>query len=106
MEEGKTHKPRWIVILATVIPPTLFAIASVVLALLNPELLETEGLNIVDSCGQVSAGLLAIAFISSIVFAIRHKREMAMGIFFGFGIGLVVWAIAFIVVSGLYEGWL
>ena len=100
------NRPRWIVILATVIPPTLFAIASVVLALLDPELLETEGLNIVDNCGQVSAGLLAIAFISSIVFAIRHKREIAIGIAVGFGIGFVVWLIAFIVVSGLYEGWL
>ena len=97
------NRPRWIAILATAIPPTLFVIASVVLALLNPELSGTEELNIVDICGQISAGLLAIAFISSIVFAIRRKQEIAMGIFFGFGIGLVVWVIAFIVVSLLYE---
>jgi Na+-transporting NADH:ubiquinone oxidoreductase subunit NqrE len=99
------NRPRWIVIMATAIPPTLFTIVSVVLALLNPELLGTEGLNIVDICGQVSFGLLAIAFISSIVFAIRRKQEIAKGIFFGFGIGLVLWVIAFIVLSGLSEGW-
>ena len=96
-------RPRWIAILATAIPPTLFAIASVVLALLNPELLETEGLNIVDRCGQISGGLLAIGFVSSIVFAIRRKREIAMGTAVGLGIGLVVYLIAFIVVTLLYK---
>ena len=95
--------PGRVAILATAIPPILFAIASVVLALLNPELLETEGINIVDICGQVSFGLLAIALISSIVFYIRRKREIAKGIAVGFGIGLVVWLIAFILVSWRYE---
>jgi hypothetical protein len=70
-------RTRWIAIAAKAIPPTLFTIASVALALLNPELSGTEELNIVDICGQVSAGLLAIAFISSIVFGVRHKREIA-----------------------------
>ena len=96
-----------IAILATVIPPTLFAVASVVLTLLlSPELIKTEGLNIVDNCLQVSIGLLGIALISIIVFAVRRKREIAKGIAVGFGIGFVVWAGAFIVVSLLYEFWL
>jgi len=101
------NRPLWIAILITAIPPTLFAVASVVLTLLlNPELLKTEGLNIVDNCLQVSLGLLGIAFISSIVFAIRQKGKIAVGIVLGLGIGLVVWLIAFIGVSLLYEFWL
>ena len=102
----RINRPRWIAILATAIPPTLFAVASVVLALLNPDLLKTEGLNIVDNLLQVSIGLLAIALISSIVFAIRQKGKIAVGIVLGLGIGLVVWLIAFIGVSLLYEFWL
>ena len=97
------ERPRKVAILATAIPPILFAIASVVLALLNPELSETEGLNIVDNLLQVSGGLVVVAILSSVVFAIKRKREIARGIVVGLGIGLVAWVIAFIVVSLLYE---
>ena len=94
-------------ILATAIPPTLFAVTSIILTLLlSPELIKTEGLNIVDNCLQVSIGLLGIALISIIVFAVRRKREIAKGIAAGFGIGFVVWAGSFIAVSLLYEFWL
>lgn len=81
-------RPFWVAMLAKVIPPTLFAVASIVLTLLlNPELLKTEGLNIVDNCLQVSIGLLVIAFISLIVLAIRRKRQIAAGIAAGCGVG-------------------
>jgi len=94
-------------ILATAIPPTLFAVTSIILTLLlSPELIKTEGLNIVDNCLQVSIGLLGIALISIIVFAVRRKRGIAKGIAAGFGIGFVVCVGSFIAVSLLYDFWL
>ncbi|MFC2044078.1 hypothetical protein ACFLT8_02615 [Chloroflexota bacterium] len=95
-------RSRRVTILATSIPPTLFAIVSIVLALLNPELSETEGLNIVDNCLQVSGGLLAVAIISSIVFAIRRKWEIVRGNIVGLGMGLFIWVVAFILVSSKF----
>ena len=95
------NRPHRVAILATAIPPILFVIAFVVSALLNPELVGAEELNIVDIFGQISLGLIVIAFISLIVFRIRRKQEIAGGIAKGLGIAFVVWLIAFIVVSAL-----
>jgi hypothetical protein len=96
------NRPHRVAILVTAIPPILFIIAFIVSALLNPELAGAEELNIVDIWGQISLALLAIAFISLIVFLIRGKQEIARGIAKGLGIAFVVWLIAFIVVSALY----
>ena len=88
-----------IAILATVILPTLLAIATVVIGLLNREALaeETEGLTIVDICLQVGFGLVAASTLSSIGFAIKRKWEIAKGTGFDSGIGFVVLLIVFAV---------
>ena len=89
-----------IAILVTAIPPFLFAVASIVITLLlRPELTHTEGLNIVDNCLQISIGLLGIAIISIIVFAIKRKREITKGVAVGFSIGFIVWMLSFIAVA-------
>ena len=73
-------------ILSTAIPPTLMAIAAVVFALLNKEALgEGPTINIF---WQVGAGLTVAAFLSSFVFAIMRKWEIAKGTCFGSSIGL------------------
>ncbi len=92
-------KPRRAAILATAIPPSLLAIAVVVLVLLDPTLVEPEGGNIANICGQVSLGLVAATILSSVVFAIMRKWEIAKGTGFGSGIGLVVLLIAFISIA-------
>ena len=97
-------RPRRAAILATAIPPTLLAIASVVLILLDPALVETEGRNIADICWLVSFYLAAAAILPSVVFAIMRKWEIAKGIGFGSGIGLVVCLIVFGAISVLYGG--
>jgi hypothetical protein len=91
-----------IALLATAIPPIIFAVTSVVLAIvLNPQ---TEGLNIVDNFLQVSIGLLVIAFIAMIVlFAIRQRKDIAWGIFAGSAIGFLVWVGSFIAISLIGE---
>ena len=89
-------RTRRAAILATAIPPTLLSIAAVVYVLLNQEALrKAEGYTIADICWLVALGLVAAAILSSVVFAIRRKWEIAKGIGFGSGIGLVVIMIAF-----------
>ncbi len=88
-------KPRRAAILATAIPPSLLAIAAVVLTLLDKALVVTEGFDIADICALVGFGLVAAAILSSVVFAIRRKWEIAKGTGFGSGIGLVVLMLAF-----------
>jgi len=95
-------RPHRFAILATAIPPTLLAIAAVVLILLDPALVETEGRNIADICWLVGFYLVAAAILPSVVFAIMRKWQIAKGIGFGSGIGLVVCLIVFGVLSGLY----
>ena len=95
----KTHR---IAILATAIPPTLLIIACVVLYLLDPAFLEwkTEGgRNIADILGLVARYLAEAAILPSVVFAIMRKWEIAKGIGFGSGIGVVVFVIAFVALS-------
>ena len=96
-------RPHRTAILATAIPPTLLAIAAVVLLLLDPALVETEGRNIADICWLVSFYLAAAAILPSVVFAIMRKWEIAKGIGFGSGIGLVVSLVAFVVASWLFD---
>ena len=83
-------KPRRAAILATAIPPSLLAIAAVGFE----ALVVTEGFDIADICAQVGFGLVAAAILSSVVFAIMRKWEIAKGTGFGSGIGLVVLLIA------------
>lgn len=87
-------RPRRAAILTTAIPPTLLAIAAVVFGLLDKAPAEAEVPTIVNICLQVGFGLVAAAILSSVVFAIRRKWEIAKGTGFGSGIGLVVLAIA------------
>ena len=98
----KKVRPHRTAILATAIPPTLLAIATVVLALLNicprfEGLPEGKGFGIADVCGVAGFFLLDAAVLSSVVFAIRRKWEIAKGTGFGSGIGLVVCIIATVV---------
>ena len=79
-------RPHRTAILATAIPPTLLAIATVV----------------ADISLFVGFGLVAAAILSSVVFAIMRKWEIAKGTGFGSGIGLVVFIIYFVVLSALY----
>lgn len=92
-------RPSRATILATSITPILLTIAAVVYALLNQEALQP---NAADICMQVGAGLVAAAFISSVVFAFIRKWEIAKGIGFGSGIGMVIGMIGFGVLSGVY----
>ena len=93
-------RPHRTAILATAIPPTLLAIAAVVYVvytLLNIEgLRKVEGYTIADICWLVGYYLVAAAILPSVVFAIMRKWEIAKGIGFGSGIGLVVLLIAFV----------
>ena len=90
-------------LLATAIPPTLLAIAAVVFALLSTEALrKAEGYTIPHILWLVGFYLAVAVFLSSVVFAIMRKWEIAKGIGFGSGIGLVVCLIVFGVLSGLY----
>ncbi len=90
-------KPHRTALLATVIPPILLAIATIIIGLLNRETLaeETEGFTIVDIWLQVGFYLVVAAILSSIGFAIKRKWEIAKGIGFGSGIGFVVLLIVF-----------
>ncbi len=97
-------RPHRTAILATAIPPTLLAIAAVIFTMLNTEALrKAEGYTIVDICLLVGFGLLAVAILSSVGFAINRKWEIAKGIGFGSGISLVVWLIAMLVGFWLFS---
>ena len=96
-------KPSRVTILATSITPILLTIAAVAYSLLNQEAVQKPGLNAADILMQVGAGLVAAAFISSVVFASIRKWEIAKGTGFGSGIGMVIWLIAFGIVSGAYS---
>jgi len=98
-------RPRRTAIRATAIPPTLLAIATFVLCLLNIEALRRgKDTPIVDNFGLVVLGLVAAAILSSVVFAIMRKWEIAKGIGFGSGIGFVVLAIAVVLAILMAEG--
>ena len=71
--------------LSTAISSTLLAIAAVVFAVLNTEALG-EG-PIINIFWQVGFGLTVVAFLSSFVFAIMRKWEIAKGTCFGSSIG-------------------
>ncbi len=77
-------RPQRMAILATAIPPILPATAVVVLGLLG-----IHGSYPAQICVLVSLGLGAAAFLSSFVFAIMRKWEIAKSTGFGGGIGLV-----------------
>ncbi|MFC1894227.1 hypothetical protein ACFLYR_09505 [Chloroflexota bacterium] len=84
-------RPHRAAILATAIPPTLLAIAFVVLYLLTLGGADKEALsNIWVVCIFVTLGLAAAAILSSVVFVIMRKWEIAKGTSLGGGIGFVV----------------
>ena len=94
-----------IAVLATAIPLALLAIATIIVGVLGKETYaEMQKLTPVDFCLQVLLGLAGVMILSSVVLAIRRKREIAKGTGIVGGIGLVVWMIIFAVISGLYEG--
>ena len=96
----RTHR---VAILATAIPQALLAISFVVLYLLTLGGTEKEALqNIWVPCVIASLSLAGAAFLSSIVFAIMHKWEIAKGIGHGGGIGFVVSVVAFFGAFALY----
>ena len=83
-------------ILATAIPPSLLVIATIVYFYLNFEAIRmAEGTTVVDVCFWVASGLVVAALLSSFVFAIRRKWEIAKGTGFSSGIGLLMCFIAF-----------
>jgi len=95
-------KPHRTAILATAIPLTLLAIATVVSGLLNPALLVEPVFidgpySVVDICWLVGFYLATAASVLSVVFAIMRKWEIAKGIGFGGVISLVVSLIVFVV---------
>ncbi len=87
-------------ILATAIPPSLLLIATIVYFYLNFEaIVKAEGTTVVDICFWVASGLVVAALLSSFVFVIRRKWEIAKGTGFGSGIGLIMCFIAFVACS-------
>ena len=83
-----------IAILTTAIPPSLLAIVTVVFGLLS-----LPYSPVAESCLIISLSLVGIALLSSITFAIMRKWEIAKGIGFGSGIGVVIFLIAFVALS-------
>jgi hypothetical protein len=98
-------RPARVAILATAIPISLLAIATIIVGVLGRETYAVmDRLTPVDYCLQVLLGLAGVAILSSVVLAIRRKGGIARGIGIVGGIGFVVWVIIFAVLSGLYEG--
>ena len=97
----RTHRAA---MLATAIPQALLAIAFVVLYLLTLGGVEMRALpDIWMIFFFISLGLATAAFLSSVVFAVRRKWEMAKGTGFGFAIGLIVFVPTFFLGFGLYS---
>ena len=78
-------------ILATAIPPTILIIIGLIL-----QLLDIPYSQVTETCLIVSLSLAGAAMLSSIVFAIMRKWEIAKGTGFGGGIGFAVGVIAVI----------
>jgi amino acid transporter len=98
-------RPGRIAVLATAIPIGLLAISTIIIGVLGKETYAAaEGLTTVDICLQVILGLAGVAILSSVVLAIRRKREIAKGMGIVSGIGFVVWVIIFIALSVYFEG--
>ncbi len=93
-------------VLATAIPPTLLEMAFFVYAVLNrgEAFRNTEVSHPVYICMFVGNGLVVAAFLSSIVFAIRRKWEIAKGTGYGSVIGSAACLIAFISEFVFYYG--
>ena len=83
----------------TAIPNALVAVAIGVLALLNPDLAETEGFTVVDIAFQVHFGLVAAAIIAWAILRKRGKQEIERGIKWGTGIGIVLLFVVFIIAN-------
>ena len=100
----KTHR---IAILATAIPSTVLLMTVVVYNVLNrgEALRKLEGFPIAYICGFVGFGLAVAAILSSVVFAIMRKWEIAKGTGFGSSIGFAIWVIALVSSFVFYYGW-
>ncbi len=88
----------------TAIPFVCVAIAIGVLALLNPDLAETEGFTVVDMAFYVGFGLIAAAIIAVAILRRKGKQEIARGIKWGNGIGIILLFVLFVVADLLGEG--
>ncbi len=89
----------------TGIPHALVAVAiGVLLALLNPDLAETDGFTVVDIAFYIDFGLVAAAVIAWGILRRRGKQEIARGIKWGTGGGIALMLVLFIVASLLVEG--
>ena len=87
----------------TAIPFVLVAVAIGVLALLNPDLAETEGFPVVDIAFYVGFGLVAAAITAVAVLRRKGKQEIARGIKWGNGIGIILLFVLFVVAELLGE---
>ena len=93
-------------ILATAIPQALLVTTFIVLYLLTLGDADMRALHdIWAPCFYTSLGIAAAAFLLSIVCAIGREWEIAKGIGFGSGIGVVVFVPAFFAAFVLFEGW-
>ena len=81
-------------ILATAIPQAILAIAIYTIGLLFQPLSRTE-IGIAQYSFNVGAIIAVLAFLSSFIFAIMRKWEIAKGTGICGGIGLVLWIITF-----------
>ena len=90
-------------ILATAIPQALMAIAIYTIGLLFQPLSRME-IGIAQYCFNVGAVIAVLAFLSSFIFAIMRKWEIAKGTGICGGIGLVVWIITFALSYGMGMG--
>ena len=90
-------------ILATAIPQALLAIAIYTIGYLLQPLSRTE-IGIAQYCFNVGAVIAVLAFLSSVIFAIMRKWEIAKGTGIVGGVGLVLWIITFAVGYGMGLG--
>jgi len=93
--------PRRIAILATLIPPTVVAIAAVIFQLLNNAAGRVEVSGISNTLFILGLCLIGVAILVLAVFAVKRNSEVVRGMGFGICISVIVYTLEF----GLLE-WL
>lgn len=83
-------KSSKIAILTIAIPHFVVAVVAVVFQLLHSTASRTGVSDISNICFEVGLGLVGVAILSTVVFAIKHKGEIAKGIGFGICIAVIV----------------
>ena len=97
----KPTSPRKIGILATAIPPLVVAIAAVIFQLLHNAAGRTWVSDISNICFIVSIGLVGVAILATVGFAIARKWEIAKGMGFGICVGVLISVIELAVLEAL-----